>query len=286
MNEPLKISVVTPCFNSVHTLGETIQSVAAQDYPQVEHLVMDGGSTDGTLDILRRHPHLHLVSEKDEGHYHAMDKGTRMASGQVVAILNADDCYWPGVLRKVAEAFGKHPDWDGLFGDVVFVDGDGREIFRRKEATFDAQVIRFAMNMVNHQALFIKKEVYLRLGGYRYREFKNCCDYEYVMRLVKAGCRIGHIPVFVVKYRYHEHGQSADVRVRANMAREFALIQDEYGVPRGPIRKALRFYARLKRQAVKLLLRGSFDVIPGEVLLKRHLRAKTSFSSNIGLDKL
>src|SRR5271169_3251465 len=88
---PLKISVVTPCFNSIHTLRETIESVARQDYPHVEHLVVDGSSTDGTLDILRSHPHLNWVSEKDEGHYHAMDKGTRLASGEVVAILNADD---------------------------------------------------------------------------------------------------------------------------------------------------------------------------------------------------
>jgi glycosyltransferase involved in cell wall biosynthesis len=283
---PLTISVVTPCFNSIHTLRETIESVARQDYPHVEHLVVDGGSTDGTLDILRSYPHLNWVSEKDEGHYHAMDKGTRMASGQVVAILNADDCYRPGILGGVAAALGKHPNWDGLFGDIVFVDGDGEEIFRRREAGFDRQVIRFGVNVVNHQTLFIKKETYLRLGGYRYREFKNCCDYEYTMRLVKAGCRIGHIPVFIVNYRYHDHGQSADMRVRSNMFRESNLIQDEYGVPGGSLRKVLLYYARLKRQATKLLLRGSLDVVPGEVLLKKHLRSKTTFSSNIGVDKL
>jgi glycosyltransferase involved in cell wall biosynthesis len=286
LSPPPKISVVTPCFNSIHTLRETIDSVAAQDYPRVEHLVMDGGSTDGTLDVLRSYPHLNWVSEKDEGHYHAMDKGTRMASGEVVAILNADDCYRPGVLGKVAAAFEQHADWDALFGDIVFVDGQGHEIFRRMEAGFDPQIIRFGLNVVNHQTLFLKKEVYLRLGGYRYREFKNCCDYEYVMRLVKAGCPIGHVPVFIVNYRYHDHGQSADMRVRANMIRESGLIQDEYGVPGGFLRKALLHYARLKRQARKLLLRGKLDAVPGEVLLKRHLREKTTFSSNIGVDKL
>lgn len=281
-----RISVVTPSFNSIHTIQATIQSVASQDCPDVEHIVVDGGSTDGTIDILKGSPRLIWVSEKDEGHYHAMDKGTRMASGEVVAILNADDCYRPGVLTEVAMAFEKHPNWDGLFGDIVYVDGNGKEIFRREEAMFDPQIIRYGHNVVNHQTLFLKKEVYLRLGGYRYQEFKNCCDYEYVMRLIHANCHIGHIPAYIVDYRYHDHGQSADLRVRANMARESAVIRKEYGVPGGRIGKALETYARLKRQVEKLLLRGKCDFIPGNALLKKHLRQKTSFSSNIGVDKL
>jgi glycosyltransferase involved in cell wall biosynthesis len=286
MSNSPKISVVTPSFNSIHTIQATIESVAGQDYPQVEHIVVDGGSTDGTVELLKKHPSLKWISEKDEGHYHAMDKGTRMASGEVVAILNADDCYRPGALREVAAAFEKHPDWDGLFGDIVFVDGEGQEIFRREEAMFDRQIIRFGHNMVNHQTLFLKTAVYLRLGGYRYKDFKNCCDYEYVMRLIKADCKIGHIPVYVVDYRYHDHGQSADVRVRANMARESATIRKEYGVPGGLAGKALQTYARIKRQVEKLFLLGKCDVVPGGVRLKKHLRARTTFSSNIGVDKL
>jgi Glycosyltransferases, probably involved in cell wall biogenesis len=281
-----RITVVTPSFNSIHTIKATLESVARQDYSNVEHIVVDGGSTDGTVDILKSYPRLIWVSEKDEGHYHAMDKGTRMASGEVVAILNADDCYRSGVLSEIAVAFEKHRDWDGLFGDIVFVDGVGKEIFRREEAMFDPQIIRFGHNVVNHQTLFLKKEVYLRLGGYRYKEFKNCCDYEYVMRLIRANCRIGHIPVYIVDYRYHDHGQSADLRVRANMAKESAVIRKEYGVPGGRVGKALGTYARLKRQVEKLLIRGKCDFVPGNALLKKHLRQKTSFSSNIGVDKL
>ena len=281
-----KLTIVTPTFNSIHTLRETIESVFRQDYQNFEHIIVDGGSTDGTLDIVRSYPHLVWVSEKDDGHYHAMDKGTRMAKGQAVAILNADDCYRPGVLGEVAAAFHQHPQWDGLFGDIVFVDGSGQEIFRREEVSFDRQIIRYGFNMVNHQALFIKKAVYLRLDGYRYKKFKNCCDYVFVMQLVRANCRIGHIPVYIVNYRYHEHGQSADIRVRANMARESALIQQEYGVPGGMLGRGLAKYARIKRQVSKLIRLGKCDLVPGEALLKKHLRSKTTFSSNIGVDKL
>ena len=123
-----KISVVTPCFNGISTIRETIESVRRQDYPEWEHIVFDGGSTDGTVKLLQEYPHLLWTSEKDEGHYHAMNKGIERATGEVVAVLNADDCYRPGALRAVGEAFAAHPDWDGLFGDVVFVDGTGREI--------------------------------------------------------------------------------------------------------------------------------------------------------------
>ena len=98
MPNALKISIVTPSFNSIRTIRATIESVAKQDYPHVEHIVVDGASTDGTIEILKGNPRLIWVSEKDDGHYHAMDKGTRRASGEVVAILNADDCYRPGVL--------------------------------------------------------------------------------------------------------------------------------------------------------------------------------------------
>jgi hypothetical protein len=170
---------------------------------------------------------------------------------------------------------------------MVFVDGNGKEIFRREEAFVDKQIIRFGfVNVANHQALFLKREVYLRLGPYRYRDYKNCCDAEYLMRLIKAGCELGHINALIVNYRYHEHGQSADLRVRANMAREMACIQKEYGVPGGVVGKFLLVYARIKRQIEKLIFRGKCDLIPGNWLLRRHLRKATKFSSNIGVDKL
>ncbi len=282
-----KISIVTPCFNSQGTIRETIESVRGQAYPNVEHVVVDGGSTDGTVDILRSYPHLKWVSEKDEGHYHAMDKGIRLASGDVFAILNADDFYREGVLAKVAAGFAKYPEWDGLAGDMVYVDSNGNEIFRREEAFVDPQIIRFGFaNVANHPTFFLKRAVYLRLGAYRYREFKNCCDIEYLYRLVQAGCKLGHINTLIVNFRYHDSGQSADLRVRANMAAESARIKQEYGVPGGKVGQVLLIYARLKRQVQKLLFRGKCDLIPGNWQLKKHLRSKTKFTSNSGVDKL
>src|ERR1043166_7972368 len=95
-----KISVITPSFNSIHTIRDTIESVRAQNYPDVEHIVVDGGSKDGTVELLKEYPHLRWVSEKDEGHYHAMNKGIQMATAEIVNILNADDCFRPGALDR------------------------------------------------------------------------------------------------------------------------------------------------------------------------------------------
>src|SRR5256885_12988000 len=119
MAEPPKISVITPSFNSAGTIAQTIESVLAQDYKNWEHIVMDGGSKDGTVELLKRYAHLNWISEKDEGHFHAMNKGVARASGEVLVILNADDCFRPSALARVAEAFQKNPSWDALFGDTV-----------------------------------------------------------------------------------------------------------------------------------------------------------------------
>jgi glycosyltransferase involved in cell wall biosynthesis len=286
MAEPIRVSVVTPSLNSARTIRETIESVVRQDYPHVEHIVTDGGSTDGTLEILKAYPRLRWVSEKDEGHYHAMNKGIQMAQGEAIGILNADDCYCAGILAKVAAAFQAHPEWDALFGDYIFVDDAGREIFRREEACWDPQIVRFGMGNALHQALFVRKTTYERLGLLRHKDFKNACDAEFLARMAHAKCRVGHIREYVVLYRYHQFGQSADKRIVANMARETALIRREYGVPGGAVGRLLGYYARVKRQVEKLVLLGKCDLVPGRWRLRKHMREKTEFSSNIQLDKL
>lgn len=286
LSDPVKITVVTPSFNGERTIRETLESVARQEHPHIEHIVMDGGSTDGTLAILKEFPHLKWFSEKDEGHYHAMNKGIAMATGEAVAILNADDCYCDGILAKVAAAFAQHPEWDALFGDIIFVDGEGKEIFRREEACWDAQLVRFGFGIGNHQTLFVRKRTYDRLGLLRHKHLKNICDYDFLLRMAFNKCQVGHIREYVVRYRYHQFGQSADTRIVANMYREIELLRKEYGLPSGVVGWLLLQYARIKRQAQKLFILGKCDIIPGRLLLRHHMHAKTRFSSNIGLDKL
>jgi len=282
-----KISIVTPTFNSHVTLRETIESVLTQDYKNWEHIVIDGGSTDGTLDILRRYPRLQWISEKDRGHYHAMNKGIERASGDIIAILNADDCYREGALARVAEAFAQNPEWDALFGDVVYVDGKGEEIFRREEARYDYDVLRFSdICYVIHPTLFVKKAAYDRLGLYSDEKFRNAADGEFILRLGQAGCRVGHINMLLANYRFHEHGQSADLRVNRNTAREWRIIRSAHGMPKGVRGKLLSIYYRGKRQVQKLIHRGTCDLVPGRWKLRSYIGKKTKFTSNIDFDRL
>lgn len=281
-----KITVVTPTFNSRHTLRETLESVRSQNYPHLEHLVMDGGSTDGTLDILKHFPHVTWVSEKDEGHYHAMNKGILRATGEIVNVLNSDDCFRPGALQAVGSAFAEHPEWEALFGDVVYVDADSREIFSRQEAKWDYDVLRFGTVYVIHPTLFVRKSVHDRIGVFRHKEFLNCCDYDFLLRMGRANCQIGHLRQFLVNYRFHEHGQSADRRIINNTRREANLLRREHGLPGGLLGWMCHSWFRLVRQGQKLRYLGRCDLVPGLVILRKHMREKTQFSSNIGLDKL
>jgi glycosyltransferase involved in cell wall biosynthesis len=283
---PVKISIVTPAFNSAGTLRDTIESVRSQDYPEWQHIVIDGGSTDATTELLQSFPHLEWVSEKDEGHYDAMNKGIARASGEVIVILNADDCFRTGALSSVADAFQKNPGWDALFGDVLYVDGAGRTIYKREEAGYDYKVLLYGLDYICHQTMFVRKNVYERLGVYRQAEFRNSADYEFKLRLGRNGCRVGHVPSLLVDYRYHDRGQSADKRIIQNMMRETAVIRREHGNAGGCRGSVLSFVYKAKRQGQKLLARHTCDLIPGTWRLKAHLREKTEFSSNSGLDKL
>jgi len=118
----MKISIITVCFNSAKTISDTINSVASQDYPAIEHIIVDGASTDDTVDILEKAPSVaHFVSEPDKGIYDAMNKGIAMATGDVVGILNADDFYLNKyVISQIAQIFNNE-DVDACYADLVYV---------------------------------------------------------------------------------------------------------------------------------------------------------------------
>ncbi len=127
MPEKPLISIVTPSFQQGATIEATIRSVLEQGYPRFEHLVMDGGSTDETVEVLRRYPHLQWVSEPDRGQTHAINKGLERSRGEIWAYLNSDDVYRSGCFEQVAEAF-RDPACQVLVGDCDRIDGTGAVI--------------------------------------------------------------------------------------------------------------------------------------------------------------
>src|SRR6202012_2755610 len=121
----MKISIITPSYNQGQFIEDAIRSVLDQGYPDFEHIVIDNCSTDGTLDVLRKYPHIKWVSEPDGGQSAALNKGFRMSTGDVLAWLNCDDFYLPGAFQAAAQALGA-PAVDGVYSDLQFCDVDGK----------------------------------------------------------------------------------------------------------------------------------------------------------------
>ncbi len=200
----MKISIVTVVRNSAATLAETIDSVSAQSHTDREHLVVDGGSTDGTLEVIRSREHAitEWISERDRGIYDAMNRGIARATGEVVGLLNADDVYaHPGVLARVAEVF-EDPAVDACHGDLVYVDqhdtGKVRRYWRSRE--YEPGLFERGW-MPAHPTFYVRRAVYRRLGLYNLR-LKYQADFELTARyMAMHGIRTRHIPEILVRMR-------------------------------------------------------------------------------------
>jgi glycosyltransferase involved in cell wall biosynthesis len=183
-----RITIVTPCLNAVTTLQECLASVRDQGYPNLEHIVVDGGSTDGTLEVLRGSDGLRWISEADEGRPDAANKGVRMASGEVIGFLNADDRYEPGALQTVGEAFARHPHAMWATGYCRIIDGDGGEIralvtryknFFLRHFSFPVYLTH---NFVSDPATFVRR-VALDNVGWLDNRYRISHDYDLWLRV-------------------------------------------------------------------------------------------------------
>jgi glycosyltransferase involved in cell wall biosynthesis len=182
----MKISIVTPAFNSARTIRHTIESVARQTYPNVEYIIVDGGSQDATAKIVAQYPDVVdiFISESDRGVYDAMNKGIRAASGDIIAILNSDDFYTHSyVLEQIANSF-KESGVESVYGDLQYVDQHNpHQVVRHWESgAFQRQ--RFLAGwMPPHPAFFVKRTVYQRYGLFNL-DLKNSADYELMLRFL------------------------------------------------------------------------------------------------------
>lgn len=181
----MKISVITVTYNSAATIESAIESVAAQNFDgAIEYIVIDGGSTDGTQDILKRHPEVITawISEPDRGLYDAMNKGIRLATGDIVGFLNSDDFYTsPDVLATVAREISAR-GVDAVFGDIHFVHpSDLRKSVRYYSSRhFVPAALRYGL-MPAHPSFYVRRDCYLRYGGYDL-SYRIASDYDLMVR--------------------------------------------------------------------------------------------------------
>ena len=200
----MKISIITVVYNSAATIEDTIMSVASQTYQDVEHIVVDGASTDGTLSVIHRHMDKikRFISEPDKGIYDAMNKGIRLAGGDVIGFLNADDIYADNsVLEKVAGVFDDSAV-DACYADLVYVSKDdlNKVIRYWKSREYQEGLFRKGW-MPAHPTFFVRKAVYDKYGGFDL-DFKFQSDFDLTMRFLEVyKIKAVYIPEIFVKMR-------------------------------------------------------------------------------------
>lgn len=204
----MKISIITVCRNSADTIEDAILSVLNQKNIDLEYIIIDGGSTDGTMDIINKYKDkiVRIISEKDNGVYDAMNKGIALATGDVVGIINSDDFYRnDNILEEVAGSFREGAD--AVYGDLLYVSRSAKDKIVRnwKAGEYDPKNLKRGW-IPPHPTFFVKKEAYQKYGVYN-ADFKIAGDYELMLRFLTKGARVFYLKKDLVCMR--EGGHSA-----------------------------------------------------------------------------
>ncbi len=249
----MKVSIITVSYNSVDTIEDTFESVRSQSYADIEYIVIDGGSTDGTRALIEAHTEIisKSISEPDEGLYDAMNKGLAFATGDIVGILNSDDVYASqDVIAKIVSEFRASPV-DCVYGDLVYVDEN--DLSKVKRYWRSGNYFRKAfLNgwMPPHPTFFVKRHCYKVFGNYD-TSLKTSADYELMLRfLFKNHCSASYLPEILVRMR--EGGQSNTSlgnRIMGNKEDRLAWRKNNlqprfYTLTIKPIRKLGQFFMR------------------------------------------
>ncbi|HKY71734.1 MAG TPA: glycosyltransferase [Nitrospira sp.] len=218
-----KISIVIPSFNQGRYLEQTMLSIINQRYPNLELIVMDGGSTDESVRIIEKYA-AHLTywrSAPDAGQAAAIADGFRMASGDIFAYLNSDDLYLPHTLDKVGSLFRQAPDTGFLYGDCLMIDQENKIIRRMYPIDFDLDTFLFDHTIIQQQAAFWRRELYQQTGGID-SALRFCMDYDLWLRCTQAGAVFTRIPAVLAAFRRHPASKTS--RLRAIHDDEYARI--------------------------------------------------------------
>lgn len=229
MNTLPRITIITPSFNQGHYIEQTIVSVLSQNYPDLEYIVMDGGSTDSTVEILKKYDgKLLWFSEQDRGQSHAINKGLQMATGQVIAFLNSDDIYEPSALLKVGKFFMTHARANWLTGKCHTIDQKGNEI--RKAITCYKNFwlmlknyhVMLVLNYISQPATFWRREVTEIVGGFD-ESLRYAMDYDYWLR-VGGRFKLWLLHDYLASFRVHPNSKAGS-SAHAQFEAEFQIAK-------------------------------------------------------------
>lgn len=228
MSNQLLVSVITPSYNQAPYLEATISSVLEQDYPHIEYIVMDGGSTDGSVDIIRRYQDrlAYWTSEPDNGQAHAINRGFGLATGHILAWLNSDDTYEPGAIKRVIETFKSYPAAELVYGEGWYVDEEGQRIqpchFVRR--SFQAIYI-VNKNPILQPAAFWRRGLWNKVGPLD-QNLHWVFDWEWFIRASRQ-TPFQYVPHFLANYRIHSEAKTRTGGMARRM--EHARVTRKYG---------------------------------------------------------
>lgn len=221
---------MTPVYNGAAYLEELIASVRDQDYPYVEHLIIDDGSTDNgvTVEILRKYPHLRWWSRPNQGQYATMNEGLQAAQGELICFLSVDDMLMPGAITKVVDLYHSHPAVDIIYGKVLFIDQHGEPYpmtFRRLPLS---SYPYFAH--ISHSSLYVRRSVLISRSILFCTDFKYVADYEWIIRLMENQLKFYFLNESLSKIRKHD--QQLTARFHAVMKEEKNRVLKAHGINR------------------------------------------------------
>jgi len=222
------VSLVTPSFNQAPFLERTLQSVLGQQYSRLEYVVQDGGSKDGSVELLRRYGDrlAHWESAPDRGQAHALNLGFRHATGEILGYLNSDDLLLPGTLAYVASYFASHPEVDVVYGHRIVIDAQDCEVGRWVLPPHNEEILRWR-DYVPQETLFWRRRLWERVGGRFDETFQFALDWDLLLRFQQAGARFTRLPRFLGAFRLHEE-QKTTARLTDLYFPETRRLQERY----------------------------------------------------------
>lgn len=211
LKNPPTISIATPSYNQGQYIEHTIHSVLSQEYPKLEYVVQDGGSTDSTLEVLERHRSklFRCESRKDNGQSHAINLGLAGTTGEIMAYLNSDDLLLPGALHAVAKYFEDHPDVDVVYSHRVLINGPGYEVDRWVLPPHDGEMLKWA-DYIPQETMFWRRRLWDKVGGID-ESFRFAMDWDLLLRFQAAGAKFYRLPRFLGAFRIHDTSKTVSL---------------------------------------------------------------------------
>lgn len=252
-----RITVVTPSYNQAQYLESTILSILTQDYPNLEYIIIDGGSTDGSVEIIKRYASKlsYWVSEPDSGQSHAINKGLKIATGDWLCWQNSDDIFYPSTFLKIAEIIKKTPEVDFIIGDINLID-QGENVLKDVRYVKPTYRSLLAEGMVlTNQSAFWRRDLQDKVGLLN-QNLHYGFDYEWFLRLLTIGKCAVHIPVIMGALRLHEETKTSKYQSMFNIEYERILEGRALSKWMKPIFMIRRLFLMVGRGQFQYIFRG------------------------------